>query len=100
MFRHVVLLSFGPHSAPGAIDEVVTRLRALPGEVPTIRAYSVGRDAKLASGNADLAVVADFDDEDGYRLYATHPAHLAVITTAIAPILSSRVAVQYEMDAV
>ena len=51
------------------------------------------------SGNFDLAVVADCDDVAGYRAYATHPAHLAVIAERIRPILADRAAVQYEVAA-
>ena len=48
-----------------------------------------------ATGNFDLAVVADFDDEAGYRVYATNPEHLTVIAERIRPILADRAAVQY-----
>jgi hypothetical protein len=92
--RHIVLLSF-----EGATDEqrqaVVDGLRALPGTVESIRGYVVSTDAGINEGNHDLAVIADFDDEDGYVAYRDDPAHQAVIREHIRPILTGRAAIQF-----
>ncbi|MDA8366210.1 MAG: Dabb family protein [Actinomycetota bacterium] len=95
MFRHVVLMTWGPGTTGDQVSAVLDGLAGLPAAIPGIRAYSFGTDAGLAPDNADLAVVADFDDEDGYRAYAAHPAHVALVTEHIRPILASRTAVQY-----
>ncbi len=95
MFRHVVLMTWQDGVREEQVRSVLDGLRSLPGEIPEIRSYSFGTDAAVAEGNADLAVVADFDDEDGYRAYASHPAHLALIAERIRPILGARHAVQY-----
>ena len=34
-----------------------------------LRAYHVGPDLGLAGGNFEFAVVADFDDLEGYQVY-------------------------------
>ena len=59
----------------------------------------IGADVGLSDGNFDFAVVADVDDVDGFRPYADHPAHIAVIVERIRPILADRAAVQYEVAA-
>ena len=70
MFRHVVLIGFIPEATEQQRQSLLAELHRLPGAIPEIRQYVVGFDAGLAEGNADLAVVADFDDVEAYRVYA------------------------------
>jgi hypothetical protein len=61
-------------------------------------AFKVGIDAGLdPARNHDYAIVGDFATEADYNVYASHPLHVAVITTSIKPVLAAggRVAVQY-----
>jgi len=98
VLRHVVCLTWVDDVAPAAVDAVVDGLRALPAQIPELRGYWVGTDRRLATGNADLAIVADFDDDAGWRAYQQHPAHIAVLTERIRPILAHRAAVQFDWD--
>ena len=95
MFRHVVLLRLVHEATAEQRQAVLDGLATLPGQIPELRSYVFGPDAGVNEGNFDLAVVADCDDVDGYRVYATHPAHLTVIAERIRPILADRAAVQY-----
>jgi hypothetical protein len=98
VFRHVVLFTWTEEATPAQRDAVCDALRALPASIPEVRDCRIGQDAGLvAQGNADLAVVADFDDVDGYVVYRDHPVHQDVITRLIRPILASRAAVQHEL---
>jgi Stress responsive A/B Barrel Domain len=97
MFRHVVLLTWKPDTTDEQIELVRSGLSELPELVPGIRDYRIGADAGLVEGNADFAITADFDDTDGYLIYRTHPAHVAVLNSAINPIVAQRIAVQYEI---
>ncbi|MFD5598977.1 Dabb family protein [Leucobacter sp. NPDC058333] len=47
--------------------------------VPTVRALSLHRNELFDGANYDLTLIADFDDEDGLAVYASHPEHLPVI---------------------
>ena len=51
----------------------------------TVRTYAVGRDLALAEGTATVAVVAEFDDVEGYQFYAQDPAHVDIIERLIKP---------------
>jgi Stress responsive A/B Barrel Domain len=98
LFRHVVLLKWADSATPAQKQAVLEGLATMPGAIPEIRSYRFGPDAGAAEGNHDVAVVADFDDKAGYLVYASHPAHVALITERIRPILAARAAVQYEVS--
>ena len=95
MIRHCVIFRFAPGTDPRAIEALAEALRALPGLVPEIAAYWVGADLGLRDTNADFAVVADLADEDAFRTYSGHPAHLDVIATHVEPLSAERHAVQF-----
>ena len=97
MFRHVVMMRWAPDATGAQKAAVRAGLEDLPGRIPEIRSYSLGTDARVNEGNFDFVVVADFDDVEGYLVYRDHPAHVAVITHHIRPILAERSAVQHEI---
>jgi Stress responsive A/B Barrel Domain len=92
--RHISCLSWNERATPEAVEAIRAALEELPDLIPELRAYTVGADLGLAAGNADFAIVADFDDVEAWRRYTDHPAHQAVLVEQIRPILASRVAVQ------
>ncbi len=97
MFRHVVLLRWIPEATAEQRAAVESGLATLPSLIPEIRSYVFGADAHVNEGNFDLAVVADFDDLDGYLVYRDQPDHVALIAERIRPILAERAAVQHEI---
>lgn len=96
MFRHVIQLRFKDGTSPEQIAALHAALAELPRQIPEIRRYHFGDDARVSDGNWDFALVAEFDSKDGYLVYRTHPAHLAVIEHYIKPILAERAAVQFD----
>lgn len=98
MIRHVVLFTWNAETTDADIVAITQGLRQLPSIVPELRAYHVGPDLNIG-GNADYAVVADFDDLAGYEAYRDHPEHVSVRDTLIMPKVASRSAVQYEIGA-
>jgi hypothetical protein len=99
MLRHVALFTWKPGTTAEQVQAFSRGLTGLPSAISAIRAYGFGPDAGIADGNADFALVADFDDEDGWRIYQQHPAHQRVITELARPIVEARHAVQYRIDA-
>jgi hypothetical protein len=97
MFRHVVVLQWKPEATADQRAAVRDALYELPAKIPEILSYSIGEDARVNEGNFDLVVVAEFEAVDGYLVYRDHPAHTAVITELIRPILAARAAVQHEV---
>ncbi len=96
MIRHVVGLTWTADATEAHVAAIRAALAELPGQIPEIRVYTFGSDLGLVDGNADFAIVADFDDVDAWRRYERHPAHQAVLTDRIRPILAARAAMQLE----
>ena len=98
MFRHVALFRFTPESTPDQHEAVLDVAAGAAGAcIPEIRDYQVGLDLGLVEGNWQAVVVADFDDEDGWRTYTDDPSTSSIIAEQIRPILAERAAVQYEL---
>ena len=97
VIRHVVVFRWIDGTTAEQVAAVADGLRALPAQVPTLRAYTVGPDLGLGEGRWDFAVVAEFDDAAGYQAYVDHPAHQAVVTDHIAPIRAERAHAQIEL---
>jgi len=97
MIRHVVLFTFTAGATGEQKQRLADELGKLPAQMSGLRAYHFGPDAGIVSGNADYALVADFDDVASYRAYRDHPAHRAMIEQFVIPVSAQRVAVQYEI---
>ncbi|WP_327089024.1 Dabb family protein [Nonomuraea sp. NBC_01738] len=97
MFRHIVLFTWSAEATDDQKATVAAELGKLTGVIPELRALALGSDAGISAGNHDFALVADFDDVDGYTVYRDHPRHQAVIAEHIKPILAGRAAVQLQL---
>ena len=98
MLRHVVLLRWKPEMPAAQVQAIAAALRSLPEVVPTIRSYACGSDLGLGGdANASFAIVADFDDEVGWRVYDEHPAHEAARADLIRPWIAERTLAQFEV---
>lgn len=83
MLKHVVMwklkeTALGMDKAALGL-ELKKRLEALVGQVPSIRAFEVGLNVVPGDTARDVVLVSAFDDLDGLKAYAEHPAHLAVV---------------------
>jgi hypothetical protein len=98
MLRHVALFTWKPDTTAEQVQAYWRGLAGLPSAIPEIRAYRFGPDVGIADGNADFALVADFDDEEAWRTYQHHPEHQRVIADLARPIVETRHAVQYRLE--
>lgn len=89
MIRHVAVFRWKPDVTTQQVAEVTAALDALAAQVPSVQRYEHGPDLGLG-GSFDYAVVADFDDEDGWRAYMDDPRHDAVRGELIAPLSAER----------
>lgn len=94
MLRHLVLFDLAPDAGDAAVDAAVAALRGLADEIDEVRELHVGRDAGLADGNAGLALLVVTDDEQAWRDYQDHPAHVRVVNEHVRPVVTGRTAAQ------
>ena len=92
-----MLLTFTAEATDEQKQRMADELRALPPKMSGLSAYQVGPDARIVDGNADFAIVADFDDVASYLAYREHPAHRTVIEQFVLPIAGQRISAQYEL---
>lgn len=96
--RHVVAWKLATDDADVRAEQarrISDDLMALQGVVPSIIDIRVGPDV-VGSGNWDVALVADFADEDALNAYVHHPDHQAVVAY-VRSVVSDRVAVDFEV---
>jgi len=96
MISHVVAWSLRDDVVRAeAIGRIRTLLEALDGVVPSIRSISVVENVAYPGKNADVAVVAEFDDIAGLDAYQVHPAHQAA-AAQIRELVATRAAIDWE----
>ncbi|GAA0607313.1 hypothetical protein GCM10009547_06560 [Sporichthya brevicatena] len=96
-FRHVVMFRWQPEATAEQREAAISALGRLKEEVADLGRLSVGLDAGLAEGNADVVVVGDFPNSEAYLAYQSDPRHTKVVTEYLRPIIAERVALQYEL---
>ncbi len=100
VFRHIALFRWSEDVSPEIVTRIADELRTCAAALADVRAYTCGPDVAAAAGLArvedrfDFGVVADFDDEEGWRRYDTDAEHTRVRTELIRPALAARVVVQ------
>ena len=95
--RHIALFRWRDDTTPEDIAAVEAALATLPSLIPELVEYHFGRDAGLAEGNWDFAVVAGVASVEDYEAYRDHPAHQAALADRVRPHLAERAAVQHHL---
>ena len=79
MIRYVALIKLKAGADEAKVAEWIAATQAL--KIEGLRNLKFHKDLGLREGNKDYAVVADFDDEDGYRRYDTDAGHAHIRQT-------------------
>ena len=95
MVDHLVFFAVREGASQEEVEDLVSSMRALKGDVPSTIDLSVGEDFSGRSGGYTHALFARFEDEAGLREYMEHPAHLAVVEKLEAT-TSGRIVADYE----
>ena len=97
-FRHTLMLRFTADATEQRKQALYDGLARMPEVMDFIRRYEFGTDLGISEGNPDLALVADFDLEEDWRAYQSHPDHLALVNDLVKPIVREAIRVQYLVD--
>lgn len=79
MVDHLVLFAAREDASPEDIEDLVSSLRGLKDEIPSVVDLSVGKDFSGRAGEYTHGLFARFEDVAGLKEYLGHPAHLAVV---------------------
>jgi hypothetical protein len=97
VITHIVSFRWKPEMPETHVAVITDALRALVPMIPEVRSYDCGSDLGLSTQpNDDYAIVATFDDVEGWRAYDSHPEHERVRADVIRPWIAERSAVQFE----
>ena len=92
--KHIVLVKWKTTATVQQRTETISRLLALPDQIPQIRSYVVEENIGPDASNFDLAIMGEFDDVASYEAYRDHPAHQDLIRKSTIPTLETRAAIQ------
>ena len=95
MLRHLVFFRFKPGVREDEIIDLQDSLRSLPGRIPDISGFEVGRDVVRSERSYDLALFSTFEDLPAMQRYQVHPDHQAVVAK-VRQLCDSVVAVDYQ----
>jgi len=96
MVTHIGLLTLVDSATPADRQSIADGLKGLVGQIDGLEEVVVGIDLGLKEGNGDVVFQLRFATEEAWRAYAAHPAHQAVITERIAPVLAAKAFVQVD----
>jgi hypothetical protein len=96
MIHHVAMFRFKEGTTAEQVDAAEAALAALPAQIDVLVDYKFGSDLGLTDGSWDFVVVADVADAADFATYRDHPAHRAVVTNFMAPIIDKGARVQFE----
>lgn len=95
MIRNVVVARLKDGVTREEAEKALAAIVAL--DPPGCVSMRVGVDAGLREGNWDLAITADFADEQAYRRYDSDDEHNRVRRELFAPITAELVRIQFEI---
>jgi hypothetical protein len=95
VITHVVLMHFKNENKEENLAHAHDMLFSMVGKVESLRHLEVGLNIVESDRAFDLALVTRFDDLDGLKAYADHPAHVPV-KKYLASVLERSFVVDYE----
>ncbi len=96
MIHHVAMFRFKEGTNAEQVDAATAALEALPSQIDALVNYKCGSDLGLMDGTWDFVVAADVANADDFLTYRDHPAHRAVVTDFMTPIIAEGARIQFE----
>jgi hypothetical protein len=75
MIRHIFFGTVRDDVPEASIEELILNWRRMPAEIPSIRAFTAGRNVSPVDRRFTVALVADFDDWEAWNAFREHPFH-------------------------
>ena len=77
MLTHIVVWKYRSDVSEEERERHVEMLRRLPGVVPEIESFSIGRDVLRLPRSYDTGLTSTFRDRAALEAYSAHPDHVA-----------------------
>lgn len=99
MVKHIILWAldekFSENEKQNIRKNAKNALEGLSGKIPGLIKISVQTE-RLASSNADMMLVSEFDSEESLKGYAVHPLHVAAADQFVRPYTTVRMCIDYQ----
>jgi len=96
MIVHIVMFSFKNENKKDNLNKAKEILEGLVSKIPTLKSMEVGLDFMQSERSSDLVLTTKFDTKEGLATYASHPAHLEVVSF-IKEVTDGAKVVDYEL---
>jgi hypothetical protein len=96
-FRHIVLIKWTRPLADDELGKIQAVIDRLAEESDAVRALWHGPDLVTRPGRHDYALVADFDDVEGWQSYSAHPTH-DDLRALLAPVKADTAVAQFHLE--
>lgn len=100
MVKHVILWQLKDEFSEERKVEIRAGIKAglegLMGQIPGLVDIKVQTEF-LPSSNVDVMLDSTFENEESLKVYAVHPAHVAVADKDVRPYTKSRACIDYEI---
>jgi hypothetical protein len=80
MVVHIVMFAFKEENKAANIAKTKAMLEALVEKIDGLKSMEVGVNFTDSERAMDLSLYSTFDSKEDLALYATHPAHLEVVS--------------------
>ncbi|MDE5999510.1 MAG: Dabb family protein [Bacteroidaceae bacterium] len=101
MVKHIILWTLNPELSESEKQQVKQDIKdgleGLVGKVPGLMDVKVNIDGRLDSSNADVMLDSTLESEEALKVYASHPAHVAVADSKVRPYTVQRSCLDYEI---
>jgi hypothetical protein len=94
MICHVFMMSMKPGVTAEQRQALIEGIAKLPTEIDGIVSFKSGADLGLTSGNTDVVLIAEFEDEQSFRSYLDAPAHRRLAADLVGPVYENGSAIQ------
>ncbi|MCM3790807.1 Dabb family protein [Domibacillus indicus] len=78
MIRHIFMFSIKQGVTEEQLDELLNDYRSLSEKVPEIIQLTVGKNLGWYDTKTTVALVADFEDEENWKIFMENPDHLNI----------------------
>lgn len=97
MIKHIVLFKFKTcEGKEESIRKIKASLESLPSIIPELRGINVGINVN-AKEKWDMCLEAIVENLHDLEVYASHPAHVQIVTSMIAPVKEDRACIDIQL---